>query len=141
MVEARLEAMALGSAAAGAEFKVRLKIGGKVVRAVALGRDGPRLHQKRRRTAMKQWVSGDSGCGGAPGGAAAVAGQKKRAATPRGQGDSAGGGFAHLHRAGARAAGGGGADAGLDLEPRGPAGAAGHRCQGRSGCTTWSRSW
>ena len=36
VVDARLEAVALGSAAAGAEFKARLKIGGKVVRVVAL---------------------------------------------------------------------------------------------------------
>ena len=37
IVEARLEAIALGPAAEGAEFKVRLAIGGKVVQAVALG--------------------------------------------------------------------------------------------------------
>jgi hypothetical protein len=37
LVEARLEAVALGPAAEGAEFKVRLEIGGKVVQAVALG--------------------------------------------------------------------------------------------------------
>jgi len=37
VVEARLEAVALGPAAEGAEFKVRLAIGGKVVQAVALG--------------------------------------------------------------------------------------------------------
>ena len=36
VVDARLEAVALGSAAVGAQFKARLKIGGKVVRAVAL---------------------------------------------------------------------------------------------------------
>jgi hypothetical protein len=35
VVDARLEAVALGSAAVGAEFKARLKIGGKVVRVVA----------------------------------------------------------------------------------------------------------
>jgi hypothetical protein len=37
LVEARLEAVALGSASAGSPLKVRLKIGGVVVRAVALG--------------------------------------------------------------------------------------------------------
>ena len=37
VVEARLEAVALGPAAVGAEFKARLAIGGRVVRAVALG--------------------------------------------------------------------------------------------------------
>jgi hypothetical protein len=37
VAEARLEAVALGSAAPGALFEARLKIGGKVVRAVALG--------------------------------------------------------------------------------------------------------
>lgn len=37
VVDARLEAVALGPASAGAEFNVRLKIGGKVLRAVALG--------------------------------------------------------------------------------------------------------
>jgi flagella basal body P-ring formation protein FlgA len=37
VVEARLEAVALGPAAEGAEFRVRLAIGGKVVLAVALG--------------------------------------------------------------------------------------------------------
>jgi hypothetical protein len=37
VVEARLEAVALGAAAAGAPFKARLKIGGRVVRAVAAG--------------------------------------------------------------------------------------------------------
>jgi hypothetical protein len=36
VVDARLEAVALGSAAVGAQFKARLKIGGKVLRAVAL---------------------------------------------------------------------------------------------------------
>ncbi len=36
VVEARLEAVALGPAAAGAIFRARLKIGGKVVRAVAV---------------------------------------------------------------------------------------------------------
>jgi len=35
VVDARLEAVALGSAAVGTEFKARLKIGGKVVRVVA----------------------------------------------------------------------------------------------------------
>lgn len=37
VVEAHLEAVALGPAPAGSPFSVRLKIGGKVVRAVALG--------------------------------------------------------------------------------------------------------
>ena len=37
VVEARLEAVALGPAVQGADFEVRLQIGGKVVRAVALG--------------------------------------------------------------------------------------------------------
>ncbi len=37
VVEARLEAVALGPAAVGAEFIARLAIGGRVVRAVALG--------------------------------------------------------------------------------------------------------
>jgi hypothetical protein len=37
VVEARLEAVALGSAAAGAELSVRLVIGGKLLRAVAIG--------------------------------------------------------------------------------------------------------
>jgi hypothetical protein len=36
VVDARLEAMALGSAAVGAEFRARLKMGGKVLRVVAL---------------------------------------------------------------------------------------------------------
>ncbi len=36
VVEARLEAMALSPAVEGAVFKVRLKIGGKVVRAIAV---------------------------------------------------------------------------------------------------------
>jgi hypothetical protein len=36
VVEARLEAVALGPAVEGAIFRVRLKIGGKVVRAVAI---------------------------------------------------------------------------------------------------------
>ena len=42
VVDARLEAVALESAAKGARFKARLKIGGKVVRAVAIspGRAG-----------------------------------------------------------------------------------------------------
>jgi hypothetical protein len=38
LVEARLEARALGPAICGAEFNARLAIGGKVVRAVALGK-------------------------------------------------------------------------------------------------------
>jgi hypothetical protein len=37
MVDARLEAIALGSAERDAQFKARLKIGGKVVRVTALG--------------------------------------------------------------------------------------------------------
>jgi hypothetical protein len=37
VVDARLEAVALGSATLGAEFPARLKIGGKVVRVAALG--------------------------------------------------------------------------------------------------------
>ena len=37
VVDAWLEAVALGSAAAGAECRARLKIGGRVVRVVALG--------------------------------------------------------------------------------------------------------
>jgi hypothetical protein len=37
VVEARLEAVALGTAVSGADLNVRLEIGGKVVRAVALG--------------------------------------------------------------------------------------------------------
>jgi hypothetical protein len=37
VVEARLEAVALGPAAPGAAFEARLQIGGRVVRAVALG--------------------------------------------------------------------------------------------------------
>ncbi len=36
VVDGRLQATALGSAAAGSEFEARLKIGGKVVLAVAL---------------------------------------------------------------------------------------------------------
>jgi hypothetical protein len=38
LVEARLEARALGPALCGAEFNARLTIGGRVVRAVALGK-------------------------------------------------------------------------------------------------------
>jgi len=37
VVDAQLEATALGSAAIGSEFEARLKIGGRVVRAIALG--------------------------------------------------------------------------------------------------------
>ena len=37
VVDAHLEAVALGPAAKGSSFEVRLKIGGKVLRAVALG--------------------------------------------------------------------------------------------------------
>jgi hypothetical protein len=37
VVEARLEGVALGPAASGVPFNVRLKVGGNVVRAVALG--------------------------------------------------------------------------------------------------------
>jgi hypothetical protein len=37
IVEARLEAQALGTAAPGSAFRARLAIGGKVVRVVALG--------------------------------------------------------------------------------------------------------
>jgi len=35
IIDARLEATAMGSAAVGAEFPARLKIGGKIIRAVA----------------------------------------------------------------------------------------------------------
>jgi len=38
LIEVRLEARALGPAACGAEFKARLAIGGKIVRAIALGK-------------------------------------------------------------------------------------------------------
>lgn len=37
ILDARLEALALGTAVMGAEFKARLKVGGKVVRVLALG--------------------------------------------------------------------------------------------------------
>ena len=37
VVDARLEAVAMGSAGKGASFNVRLSIGGKVVRAIAVG--------------------------------------------------------------------------------------------------------
>jgi hypothetical protein len=37
VVDGRLEAVALGPAVIGGEFNVRLKMGGKVLRAVALG--------------------------------------------------------------------------------------------------------
>jgi hypothetical protein len=37
VVDARLEATAMGSAGMGAEFQARLKIGGKMVRVIALG--------------------------------------------------------------------------------------------------------
>jgi hypothetical protein len=36
VVDSRLEAVALGSAARGGEFQARLKIGGAVIRAIAL---------------------------------------------------------------------------------------------------------
>jgi len=36
VIDARLQAVALGSAAAGSELRVRLRIGGKVVDALAL---------------------------------------------------------------------------------------------------------
>jgi hypothetical protein len=38
VVESRLEAVALGPAVVGSPLDARLKVGGKVVRAVALGR-------------------------------------------------------------------------------------------------------
>ena len=56
--------------------------------------------------------------------------QKRLAA--RCKGDSAGGCPARLYRAGTRPAGGRGEDPGLDLEPAGQVGAAGHRCQSAS---------
>jgi len=47
IVEAHLEAVALGPAAIGEEFEVRLRMGGKVVRAVALGLGRAELQAKR----------------------------------------------------------------------------------------------
>jgi hypothetical protein len=47
VVDARLEALAMGSVAAGEEFNVRLKIGGKVIRAVALARGRASLVAER----------------------------------------------------------------------------------------------
>ena len=56
VVEARLEAVALGPAAAGAIFRARLKIGGKVVRAVAVSA-GPRgLCSGGGGAAMRAWL-------------------------------------------------------------------------------------
>lgn len=43
VVDARLEAIALGSASKDAQFKARLKIGGRVVRVTALGPGGAML--------------------------------------------------------------------------------------------------
>ena len=37
VADARLKAVALGSAASGGEFRARLEIGGKIVAAVAVG--------------------------------------------------------------------------------------------------------
>ena len=50
VVEARLEAMALGPAAVGGAFRARLRMGGKVVRAVALGPGRAVLEPERRRS-------------------------------------------------------------------------------------------
>jgi hypothetical protein len=49
IVEARLEAVAMGSAAEGAELNVRLAIGGKVLRAVAIGPGRAALASNARR--------------------------------------------------------------------------------------------
>lgn len=46
VVEARLEAVALGPAAIGAPFDARLAIGGRVVRVVALGAGRARIQTK-----------------------------------------------------------------------------------------------
>ncbi len=48
VVDARLEATALESAAVGAEFEARLKIGGKAIRVVALGPGRAALETERR---------------------------------------------------------------------------------------------
>jgi flagella basal body P-ring formation protein FlgA len=50
VIEARLEAVALGPAALGSSFDVRLKLGGKVARAVALapGRAAFQAHAEVR---------------------------------------------------------------------------------------------
>jgi flagella basal body P-ring formation protein FlgA len=48
IVEAHLEAVALGSAAVGEEFDVRLRVGGKVLRAVALGPGRAELQAERK---------------------------------------------------------------------------------------------
>jgi hypothetical protein len=47
VVDARLEAVALGSAAVGAQFKARLRIGGKVLRVVALAAGRAELTPER----------------------------------------------------------------------------------------------
>lgn len=58
VVDARLEAVALGSAATGTEFRAQLKIGGKVVRVVALAAGRARLEimceQRPQTAAVRQ---------------------------------------------------------------------------------------
>lgn len=49
MVDARLEAVALGPATAGSEFNVRLSIGGRIVRAVAVAYGRAALAEEPRR--------------------------------------------------------------------------------------------
>jgi len=48
VVDARLEATALGSAGPGSEFEARLKIGGKAIRVVALGPGRAVLESERK---------------------------------------------------------------------------------------------
>ena len=58
VVDARLEAVALGPAVEGASFGARLKIGGRVVRAVAVcGRAVRSLPRRARRSHEGVWIS------------------------------------------------------------------------------------
>ena len=130
---ARLEAIALDPAAAGATFR-----GATEDRRQGGARGGARrraravLTPESEARPMKTMLdSGDHcSCGACWRSAGRGMRQEAKSEAPSGESDSAGRGAARLYRAGARPAGGGGADAGLDLEPGGPAGAAGHRCQG-----------
>lgn len=49
MVDATLEAVAMGNAATGAALRARLKSGGRVVRAIALGQGRAQLAPEEKR--------------------------------------------------------------------------------------------
>ena len=131
VVDARLEAVALGPAAKGGEFRARLKIGGKVVRVIASRRAGRSLRRKARpghETPAGRSI--DSGVPHRAGVASAGALAKKHSATTEASKATPPEEALRAYIARCAPSRRPRCAPGIDLEPGGPVGAAGHGCQG-----------